>query len=314
MLGILQYIFLPHADNNHRSKALHLDSLSVYVLIFVFLQLFIPFGVAQFPEVLGYATDIRVEELLRETNSKRATLGLGGLALNPQLSFAAAQKANDMFKFNYWAHNNPEGKRPWDFITDAGYRYSIAGENLAKNFSTSGNVVDAWVASPTHYENLVKPGYKEVGFAVVNGVLNGEETTLVVQMFGAQTSEVKLASIIIPTKMPVVTKAPSPTPISIVNGESTEETVASLPAVVQVNDIELTSFAAVTNQPTINLFTVKREVVLIFLLGLLSVLSLDAYIAHKRAVVRMTGHSMAHILFFGVIMVYIFFIRRGSLL
>lgn len=312
MLEILRYVFLPHADNNHRPKALHLDSLAAYVLIFVLLELFIPFGAARFPDVLGYATDIRVEELLRATNTKRASLGLGGLALNPQLSFAAAQKANDMFKLNYWAHNNPEGKRPWDFITDAGYRYSIAGENLAKNFSTSSNVVEAWVASPTHYENLIKPGYKEVGFAVVNGVLNGEETTLVVQMFGAQSSEVKLAGIIIPTKMPVVTRAPSPTPISIVNGESTEETVASLPAAV--NDIELTSFAAVTNQPTINLFTVKREVVLIFLLGLLSVLSLDAYIAHKRAVVRITGHNMAHILFFGVVMVCIFFIRRGALL
>src|SRR3989339_848370 len=32
-------------------------------------------------------------------------------------------------------------------------------------------------------ENIINKNYTQVGYAIVNGVLNGEETTLVVQMF-----------------------------------------------------------------------------------------------------------------------------------
>ena len=53
------------------------------------------------------------------------------------------------------------------------------------------------MASPTHMENVMRKDYKDIGFAVVNGVLAGEETTLVVQMFGA--GDTQLAYQIKPT-------------------------------------------------------------------------------------------------------------------
>jgi len=146
MQHFLRHFFLPHHSNNHRAKALHIDSLLCYVLLFAILNLSIKIIHRDFPSVLGYATDIRVDALLASTNAKRISLGLNPLKLNATLSQAAAAKAQDMFSHDYWAHNSPQGKTPWSFIVNSGYKYTIAGENLAKNFSTSGGVVDAWMA------------------------------------------------------------------------------------------------------------------------------------------------------------------------
>lgn len=312
MLEFLRYLFLPHGENNHRSKVLHIDALAVYAIVFGMLALMLPVGVREYPEVLGYATDIRVEELLKDTNQKRAEMDIVALTLNPQLSYAAAQKAKDMFALGYWAHNNPSGKRPWDFITEAGYQYSIAGENLAKNFSTSRAVVDAWIASPTHYENLVKGGYKEVGFAVLNGVLNGEETTLVVQMFGSQLTANRQALVLKPTIVPTPIKEEKA--FTLVINPTPTEAVKNNEQSAVVKEVVLTDFAAVTNSPKLDLNIIRREVLLFFLIGFLGILAIDAYIAYKRSIVRLTGHSVAHILFISAIFVCIYFVRRGALL
>jgi uncharacterized protein YkwD len=72
---------------------------------------------------------------------------------------------------------SPDGTEPWDFILGEKYDYIYAGENLAKNFSTFDDVVEAWYNSPSHKENLLNKNYTEMGFAIVNGELNGYETT-----------------------------------------------------------------------------------------------------------------------------------------
>jgi len=104
---------------------------------------------------LGFATDISIQALLKDTNDKRIENGLQPLTLNDQLNQAAAGKAADMFGNNYWAHISPSGKTPWDFILGANYQYVYAGENLAKDFQDSQGVVDAWMNSPSHKENLL---------------------------------------------------------------------------------------------------------------------------------------------------------------
>src|SRR3972149_9762200 len=99
-----------------------------------------------------------------------------------------------MFQENYWSHYSPDGKTPWDVILGAGYKYEYAGENLAKNFLFSNGFVDAVMNSTTHRDNLLKKEYTEVGYAIVNGTLNGEQTTLVVQEFGKPMTSVSQAA------------------------------------------------------------------------------------------------------------------------
>src|SRR3989344_4656702 len=181
--NFIHRLFIPHEENNFRAKSLHTDFLTVYLVI-AFLMTMV-FKQASLHNVLGFATDISVDKLYQLVNEQRQKNNLPPLVLNSSLSLAAQKKAENMFQENYWSHYSPFGKTPWDFILGANYKYEYAGENLAKNFLFSNGVVDAWMNSTAgHRENILKKEYTEVGYAIVNGILNGEQTTLVVQLFG----------------------------------------------------------------------------------------------------------------------------------
>ncbi len=325
LFRMLHHWLVPHEHNNHRGRALHQDSLLALVLLLGIFNLGIRAFKGTAPDVLGYATDIRIEQLFSATNAKRAEAGLPALTLNGTLSQAAAAKAADMFANNYWAHNSPAGKTPWDFIIGAGYRYTLAGENLAKNFQTSDGVVDAWMNSPTHKANIVKDGYKEIGFAVVNGVLNGEETTLVVQMFGAtsapiaqvpkvQAAERKPTSIPSPTTVPVAQVSINPT--AATQPQPTIEVApTTAPAFTETPVFAGgLSFDRVVIRPRIDIEAVTNNIVFILAGLLIGLLAVDAFIVRKKGVVRLAGHNVAHIVFLGTIVVSGLALTRGSLL
>lgn len=180
--------FLPNRDTHQKAKLISWEALLFYILIFILLQ--VSFSIAGYvkPGVLGITSNIDQNKLIELTNKEREKLGLSPVSENPALDKAAVLKAQNMFSENYWAHFAPSGKTPWDFILGAGYKFTYAGENLAKNFYGSDKVVSAWMASPTHKENLLNPKYQDIGIAVVEGVLNGQRTTLIVQMFGTTQS------------------------------------------------------------------------------------------------------------------------------
>jgi len=136
-------------------------------------------------EVLGRVSNISVTELVTDTNSERAKSALPELKVNEALSAAAFLKAKDMFANNYWAHTSPNGVTPWKWIGDAGYNYNVAGENLAKNYPTAGTTVSAWMNSETHRANILNSNYQDVGFAVVDGMLDGRDATIVVAYYGS---------------------------------------------------------------------------------------------------------------------------------
>lgn len=325
MEHFLRHFFVPHHSNNHRAKALHIDSLLCYVLIFAIFNFGIRIAHRQFPDVLGYATDIRVDQLLAGTNAQRQSLGLTPLTYNVTLSQAAAAKAQDMFANNYWAHNSPQGKTPWVFIQGAGYKYTVAGENLAKNFATSQGVVDAWMASPTHRDNIVKPAYRDIGFAIVNGVLGGEETTLVVQMFGAGEAIAEA-----PQVKTVVTEQAAaveqPANVAEQLGEQTvkEPVIEVVPPeqivpVMQANptpiaNIISNAFSSVLIRPKINIPTLTRDIAFLFMGLLIVILVIDALVVSKKKIVRIAGHNVAHILFFTALFIALSIVRRGTLL
>lgn len=310
MLNLLRHLFTPHHTNNHRPKALHLGPFIFYILFYVLLQINLTSFTTIVPEVLGYATDINVEKLLVLTNQKRSEDGLGPLVLNPQLSQAAAGKAEDMLKKNYWSHNAPDGTTPWVFIRGVGYDYYYAGENLAKNFSNSEGVVNAWMASPTHRENMLKPEYQDIGFAVANGRLSGEETTLVVEIFGAkQKAEIAALppSPISPTpKVSLASPTPSPAGQMVL---PVEEKSASLVASLRRRPA-IPAF--VQNSPSVNIFSLTKSTSL-FLIGfLMFVLFIDAFLIWRRKTVRVSGHNFAHFFFLLMTTGAIWFIKQGG--
>lgn len=265
----IHHLFIPHEENNFRAKSLHTDFLTVYLVI-AFLMMIV-FKQGNIHDVLGFATDISVDKLYQLTNEQRQKNNLPSLVLNSALSLAAQRKAENMFQENYWSHYSPEGKTPWDFILGAGYKYEYAGENLAKNFLFSNGVVDAWMNSATHRDNLLKKEYTEVGYAIVNGILNGEQTTLVVQEFGKPmassfTPPSVQASEAIPEAKPVVEKK--------IEQIVTQKTV----------------------QPKINALNLSFNLNVVFMVFLIMALALDFYFASKFNVIRIGGKNTAHLL------------------
>lgn len=274
-------LFVPHEENNFRAKSLHTDFLTVYLVI-AFLMM-IAFKQGNIHNVLGFATDITIEKLAQLTNEQRQKNNLPPLSINPTLSLAAQKKAENMFQENYWSHYSPDGKTPWDFILGAGYKYEYAGENLAKNFLFSNGVVDAWMNSTTHRDNLLKKEYTEVGYAIMNGILNGEQTTLVVQEFGKP-----LASSFAP---PTV---------------EASETTQNIPAE------QIAVQKAV--QPKVSPFKFSFNLNVIFMSFLLLALALDFYFASKLNIVRIAGKNTAHILFIVFILIGLFMSTIGTII
>lgn len=184
--GYVKRLFVPCRGNGFRPLLLRKPALVVYTILLLFVNTF--GGLVGIPEAM--ASTITPTNIIKLTNQERASLGLNTLNANSKLMAAAQAKANNMFQEQYWDHFGPNGETPWMFITQAGYQYVYAGENLAKGFRTAEGVHEAWMASPTHKENIVSRNYKDIGVAVVEGELLGKQTVLVVQMFGNLTSDV----------------------------------------------------------------------------------------------------------------------------
>lgn len=122
--------------------------------------------------------------LVKLTNQERVVANVAELTVSPILEKAAQMKADDMAAKGYFAHNTPDGKLPWYWFEQAGYKYKYAGENLAVNFQDSEEVQTAWVNSRGHFLNIINPKYTEIGIATSTGIYKGREAVFVVQMFG----------------------------------------------------------------------------------------------------------------------------------
>lgn len=132
--------------------------------------------------------ELSASDVLEAVNNDRARYNLTALKLDPVLNLAALAKARDMVEGNYFAHTSPEGTEPWHWFKALGYDYAYAGENLAQGFENAQEMESSLMASPTHRANILSPFYSQIGVAVVN--LN--DTTVVVQMFGSQENQLSL--------------------------------------------------------------------------------------------------------------------------
>lgn len=286
--------FLPHEEEQTRSKFLSNGAILLYCIFVFAVTATFRFLPKLVPGVLGYASNITISDLLAQTNQKRSEKGLSPLRLNSTLSEAAKQKAYDMFENDYWAHVSPDGVEPWDFILGQGYDYIYAGENLAKNFSTSKQVVEGWYNSPTHKSNLLGANYDEIGFAVVNGTLNGYETTLVVQMFGRPRDRTQVAS--------VIEEEDLLEEISV--QEEVTEPVMGTQITVNPKEVE----------PTLDVTKVSRSMSLTFGGFVSSLLALDVWYSKKKGIKKFTGHTFAHLTVLLMVIVSIWFVFRPGLI
>lgn len=304
MENFFSHFFTPQPSNNHKPRLLHHTFLVFYMTVFIVLQMVLGFLVSADPRILGLATDIKTADLLSGINQKRMENALPALILDNALSQAAYAKAQDMFNKGYWSHFSPDGVTPWFFIEQAGYQYKYAGENLARDFAVSDQVVSAWMDSDTHRKNILDAKFADVGFAVVNGTLNGEETTLVVQLFGAKTQKIPAVSAVNTVSEKVMGLAqtetsPTPKPDSV---------ILSNPTVV--SDTKITA-AKAANQPVFNIFGLTKKLAIVLSVFLILFLYVDLMMISKKKIYRISGNNIAHILFLIFVLVALYWSKHG---
>ncbi len=303
MKNFLLSLFVPTHKNNHRAKLLH--NSSIFLLLTFLLIANIAFGVVKtnHPDILGIAYSINDQDLLSITNKVRAQNNLPPLDLNGELTSAAEKKAQDMFAKNYWAHFAPDGTSPWYFIKSAKYNYIYAGENLAKGFTASTDVVNAWMNSPSHRENILSDKYKDVGFAVVEGNLSGEDTVLVVEMFGSTQAPVYAESDISKEfQASPAAQGSSNQPSSMAKVENTQ-----LP-ILGENNRNNFNF-----QPLIDSISASKTLLLFLFSIFLMALLIDLIVIERKKIPRLVGHNLDHIMLIVFFILFVIFENYGAI-
>lgn len=290
MLSFLRHFFIPHHANNHRPHAFHHKTLSAFIVLFLALAFLLPPLRYNYPSVLGISYNISTKELLDLTNKERAEEGLNPLVLNDQLSKAADEKARYMFEKNFWAHVAPDGTTPWYFIKNSGYEYQYAGENLARGFNTSKDVVDAWMASPTHRENMLSPNYTDIGFAVSSGTLTGSETILVVEEFGSKYN-----------------------PDANLSEQTARSGTHKFPIATSPEE-QSSEVASLTNKPLFDSKSTSRNIAIGVLIVFIIILILDLIIIERKKITRRVSHNLDHIIFLTALLLAAIIIGVGSIL
>jgi len=115
-------------------------------------------------------------EVLQRVNAFRAVGAVCGSTIyaataplnwNSLLLQAASDHSSDMGQHNYFSHDSLDGKTLAQRLTNAGYSYSAAGENIAADDPTVESVLTHWLNSPGHCANMMNPTYTDIGVACV---------------------------------------------------------------------------------------------------------------------------------------------------
>lgn len=103
------------------------------------------------------------QEVLELTNAERQKQGLQPLTLDTELSKVARVKSEDMAANNYFDHTSPTYGTPFEMMKQFGISYSSAAENIAQGQTTPAQVVEAWMNSQGHRENIMNSSYTHIG-------------------------------------------------------------------------------------------------------------------------------------------------------
>jgi len=117
------------------------------------------------------------EELVDLINAERSRQGIGPLQINSVIMQVAEAHSQDMIDRNFFNHTNPDGLDPGDRLTNAGYNWLGAGENIGGGYTTPQAMFNAWMSSPGHRAGMLSDYYTEVGIGYVTGGYYGHYWT-----------------------------------------------------------------------------------------------------------------------------------------
>jgi uncharacterized protein YkwD len=112
------------------------------------------------------------QSLLDAINLAREHYHLRPLVRDNRLDRAAEKHSDDMIRRRYFGHTTTLAKLPGN----------VVGENLAwcSGKVRAWTIVEAWLRSPEHRENLLRPGFRRIGIGIAIGRLGGAPQSRVV--------------------------------------------------------------------------------------------------------------------------------------
>jgi hypothetical protein len=181
----MKRLLIPCQENQYHPFLIRTPLLAIYlVFIFLFNIIFVNFNLTTAQAAVDFTSLYNLHNKIRSEN------GLSPLGINSLLINSAQAKADAMLESDCWSHYCPDGKSPWEFFDSAGYLYAYAGENLAEGFNDNNAVMNAWMNSPTHKDNILNPQFNEIGISFAYGNFQGiNNNTIVVVHFGSRFIE-----------------------------------------------------------------------------------------------------------------------------
>ena len=107
------------------------------------------------------------KEVIRLVNEIRVKNGLKELEYDWELCRVARIKSQDMKDNRYFSHNSPKYGSPFQMMKRFGITYRSAGENIARGHRTPNEVVNAWMNSSGHRENILNSSFTHIGVGYV---------------------------------------------------------------------------------------------------------------------------------------------------
>lgn len=141
------------------------------------------------PKVDYTFKELSSDELFRLVNEERIKAGVKPLARLHELDISAETKAKRMQDIQNTDHIDPQtGYDGVDYIVDLfpGLQCRFLGENIAWNYTTEKKMVDGWMSSQGHKENILNPKFTHAGMYVTRGGGDKRYRRIAVQHFCAK--------------------------------------------------------------------------------------------------------------------------------
>jgi uncharacterized protein YkwD len=116
------------------------------------------------PQVAPVTFEQRVADLI---NVERAERGLSALVIDDKLILAARVHSQDMADKRFFSHTGSDGSDAGDRIAAQGYAWTTYGENIAAGYATPESVVEGWMKSEGHRDNILNPDMTELGVGYI---------------------------------------------------------------------------------------------------------------------------------------------------
>lgn len=124
---------------------------------------------AEVPVTVAGSGRRAIEEMVALVNAHRRAARCPELVWMQTVANAAQGHSDDMARRDYFDHRSPEGAGPTDRLAAHGVSYRSMGENIAQHPGTARDVLNGWLGSPGHRQNLERCTYTHHGIGLREG-------------------------------------------------------------------------------------------------------------------------------------------------